>query len=60
VREAVSRRVSFGYALELPDRALVATAEVSLLALGADFSLSRLPGDVLALLRAEPDPVRLF
>jgi acyl-CoA thioester hydrolase len=61
VREAVSRRVSFGYALELPDRtALAATAEVSLLALGADFSLSRLPGDVLALLRAEPDPVRLF
>jgi acyl-CoA thioester hydrolase len=61
VREAVSRRVSFGYALDLPDRAaLVATAEVSLLALAADFSLSRLPGDVLALLQAEPDPVRLF
>lgn len=61
VREAVSRRVCFGYALDLPDqRVQVATAEVALLALGADFSLSRLPAAVLALLPAEPDPVRLF
>ncbi|HEV8600358.1 MAG TPA: thioesterase family protein [Gemmatimonadales bacterium] len=60
VREAATRRVSFGYALDLPDHTVVATAEVSLLALGADFSLSRLPPDVLALLRAEPDPLRLF
>lgn len=61
VREAVSRRVTFGYALDLLDRGTpVATAEVSLLALAADFSLSRLPEEVLALLSAEPDPVRLF
>src|SRR6266545_503149 len=44
VRECVSRRISFGYALDLPDRnTLVATAEIALLALGADFGLSRLP-----------------
>ena len=61
VREAVPRRVSFGYALDLPERNLVAaTAEVSLLCLAADFGLSRLPPDVLALLVTEPDPVRLF
>jgi acyl-CoA thioester hydrolase len=61
VRELVPRRITFGYALELADRnVLVATAEVALLALGKDFSLSRLPADVLALLPAEPDPVRLF
>ena len=61
VREAGTRRISFGYALDLPARAaLVATAQVSLLALGAEFSLSRLPREVLALLPAEADPVRLF
>ena len=61
VRESVPRRVRFGYALELSDRGtLIATAEVALLALGADFSFSRLPPDVLALLAVEPDPVRLF
>jgi acyl-CoA thioester hydrolase len=61
VRECVPRRVRFGYALELSETgALLATAEVALLALGADFELSRLPVDVLTLLPAEPDPVRLF
>lgn len=61
VREALPRRVSFGYALDLPDRGTaVATADISLFALAADFSLTRLPPDVLALLPAEPDPVRLF
>jgi hypothetical protein len=28
--------------------------------LGEDFALSRIPPEVLALLPAEPDPVRLF
>jgi len=61
VRECVPRRVTFGYALDLQDSgSLVATAEVALLALGADFGLARLPAEVVALLPAEPDPVRLF
>ena len=61
VRESVPRRVSFGYALNLAGSdTQVATAEVSLLALNADFALARLPADVLALLPSEPDPVRLF
>lgn len=61
VRECVPRRVTFGYALELAGRATqVATADVTLFALGVDFSLSRLPADVLSLLPVEPDPVRLF
>ena len=61
VRECVPRRITFGYALDLPEPAtLVATAEVALLALAPDFALSRIPADVLALLSAEPDPVRLF
>jgi acyl-CoA thioester hydrolase len=61
VRECVPRRVSFCYALDLPDRhTAIATAETALLALNQDFSLSRLPQDVVALLASEPDPVRLF
>src|SRR4026207_2240016 len=61
VRECVPRRVIFGYALDLPDtRTAIATAEVALLALKQDFSLSRLPPDVVALLPPEADPVRLF
>jgi len=61
VRECVPRRVSFGYALDLPEHEVqVATAEVSLLALSEGFALSRLPSEVVALLPAEADPVRLF
>src|SRR5262249_9032698 len=61
VRECVPRRTTFGYALDLPEWGpQVATAEVALFALGPDFALSRIPPDVLALLPAEPDPVRLF
>jgi len=61
VRECVPRRVIFGYALDLPepDR-LLATAETAMLVLGADFSWSRLPPDVVKLLPASPGPVRLF
>lgn len=61
VRECVPRRVVFGYALDCPERAVVlATAETSMLVLGADFSLSRLPADVAALLPFSSDPLRLF
>src|SRR5258706_5865113 len=61
VRECVPRRITFGYALDLPDSGtLVATAETALLALDAGFGLSRIPPEVVALLPAEPDPLRLF
>ena len=61
VRESEPRRVRFGHALDLPaDRTLLATAEVSLLALGEGFQLARLPADALGLLGPEADPVRLF
>ena len=61
VRECVSRRVTFGYAVECPDRAeLLATAETAMMVLGADLGLARLPADVAALLPAIPDPIRLF
>ncbi len=61
VRERASRRVIFGYALECAERSsLVATAETSMLVLGADFSWARLPADVMSLLAVSPDPVRLF
>lgn len=61
VREAVARRILFGYALDVPDRqVLVATAETAMMVLGSDLSLGKLPKDVLALLAAETDPVRLF
>lgn len=61
VRECVSRRVSFGYALDVPDRGIsVATAETGMMVLGADLGLARLPREVMDRLPAHPDPVRLF
>ena len=60
VREAVPRRVTFGYALEQADTgALLATAWTSMLVLDADMTLSRLPSSVLELLEPVFDPVRL-
>ena len=60
VREAVPRRVTFGYALEQADTgALLATAWTSMLVLDADMTLSRLPSSVLELLEPVSDPVRL-
>ncbi len=61
VREALSRRITFGYALDLPERnELIATAETSMFVLGRDLRPARLPPEVLALLPAQSDPVRLF
>lgn len=61
VREAASRRITFGYLVEVPDReVVVATAETAMFVLGRELTPSRLPSEVLALLPAEPDPVRLF
>lgn len=60
VRDSASRRVVFGYAVDCPDRGVVlATAETSMMVLGADFGLSRLPAEVAARLPVSPDPVRL-
>ena len=61
VREAVPRRITFGYALDLPEEGkLLVTAETAMMVLGADFTWSRLPPEVLALLPPSVDPVRLF
>lgn len=61
VRECVPRRVTFGYALDLPESGvLLATAETAMMVLGAEFQRSRLPAEVRDLLPASPDPVRLF
>jgi len=61
VREAASRRIIFGYALDVPERnELVATAETAMLVLGPAFAWARLPSEVLRLLAPEADPVRLF
>jgi acyl-CoA thioester hydrolase len=60
VREAASRRVEFGYAVEhADDGRLLATASTSLMALDATMSLTRLPEGVRQALRPIPDPVRL-
>lgn len=61
IRECVPRRVIFGYAVDCPERAsLVATAETSMMVLGADFSWARLPPEVMGMLPLAPDPLRLF
>jgi acyl-CoA thioester hydrolase len=61
VREARSRRVVFGYAVELAGRdVLLATAETGMMVLDVGLGLSRLPPDLLARLPEAPDPVRLF
>jgi acyl-CoA thioester hydrolase len=61
VRECVSRRVTFGYALDLLETGvMVATAETAMMVLGAEFQWSHLPPDVRELLPVSPDPVRLF
>jgi acyl-CoA thioester hydrolase len=60
VREAASRRVTFGYAVEHADSGrLLATATVSLHSLDAEMKLCRLPDEVTARLVPAPDPVRL-
>ena len=60
VRELASRRVTFGYAV---DRAatgeLLATGETSLVSLTHQHTLTRLPDNVLDLLKPIPDPVDL-
>ena len=60
VREAASRRVDFGYAVEhAEDRRILATASTSLIALDTRMTLTRLPERVRSALRPIPDPIKL-
>jgi acyl-CoA thioester hydrolase len=60
VRESASRRVTFGYAIELADTGtLLATARTSMMVLNAGMEPARLPSHVARLLTVTPDPVRL-
>jgi acyl-CoA thioester hydrolase len=60
VRELASRQVTFGYAIERDATGeLLATAATSLIALGRDRQVERIPEAVYDLLAPTPDPVRL-
>ena len=60
VRELVSRRVTFGYAVEQTESdALLATGETALISLTHQHTLTRIPQHVCALLTPISDPVRL-
>ena len=60
VREAASRRVTFGYAIEQADTGvLLATARTSMMVLNAGMDPARLPDHVAKLLTVTADPVRL-
>jgi acyl-CoA thioester hydrolase len=60
VREVASRRVTFGYAIELAETGtLLATARTSMMVLNTGMEPARLPSSVARLLTAIPDPVRL-
>ena len=60
VREAASRRVDFGYAVEhAEDDRLLATANTKLVALDTRMTLTRLPQRVRAALHPIADPIRL-
>ena len=60
VRDAASRRVTFGYAVEHADTGrLLATATTAMISLDAGLSPTRLPESVRHLLNVVPDPVRL-
>jgi acyl-CoA thioester hydrolase len=68
VREARSRRVTFGYAVELVEAGgagsaapgeLLLTGTTALFVLDPSMQLSRLPADALGILGEAPDPVRL-
>ena len=60
VREAASRRVTFGYAVEHADTGrLLATATTVMISLDATMAPARMPDAVRRLLKPVPDPVRL-
>ncbi len=60
VRELVSRRVTFGYAVERAETGeLLATGLTALVSLTHAHTVTRIPAHVLELLTAIPDPVRI-
>jgi len=60
VHDVASRRVTFGYALEEAESGrLLVTAETRMMCLNRDFAPTRLPDDVMTLLPAVSDPVRI-
>ncbi len=60
VRELASRKVTFGYAIELADDGrLLATGTTAMLVLSADMTPARLPDAIRSVLMEVPDPVRL-
>jgi acyl-CoA thioester hydrolase len=60
VRELASRKVTFGYAIELAnDGRLLATGTTAMLVLSADMTPTRLPDAIRSVLMEVPDPVRL-
>lgn len=60
VEDAGSRRVTFGYAVELvPSGKLLATGTTAMLSLDPDFSFAAMPADVRAMLVPTTAPVRL-
>lgn len=60
VRDASSRNVTFGYAIERPDDGrLLATAQTSLIAVDSTHAVTRLPASVRERLVPVPDPLRV-
>ncbi len=60
VEDAGSRRVTFGYAVELePSGKLLATATTAMLSLDPDFAFAAMPADVREMLVPTAAPVRL-
>lgn len=60
VRELASRKVTFGYAIELADDGrLLATGTTAMLVLSADMAPTRLPDDIRSVLMEVSDPVRI-
>jgi len=60
VRELGSRRILFGYAIENAEtNLLLATATTAMFSINAEQRPTRLPDQVMGLLRVTPDPVRV-
>jgi acyl-CoA thioester hydrolase len=60
VRELASRRVTFGYAIEMADDGrLLATGSTAMMVLDATMTPARLPENIRVHLLEVPDPVRL-
>jgi acyl-CoA thioester hydrolase len=60
VRDLGSRRILFGYAIENAEtNLLLATATTAMFSINAEQRPTRLPDQVMRLLRVTPDPVRV-